>query len=137
MKFITLYFTLFHLNLFSQQSNLLKQIPIFSISSKVDSIPEYPDGDEGINSFLKNNIEYPKCALENEIEGKVLVKFLVCEDGSICNLNVLSSPDKYLTAETIRCLKKMKNWKPAKKDGIPVKFYYEMPINFFLISPSN
>lgn len=110
-----------------------KEEPIYAI---VDVLPEYPTGEEGLNSFLKKNIEYPKEALNQNIKGKALVQFIVNKDGSIENPEIIQPFDPFLDKEAVKVVKLMPNWRPGYKDGLPVRVRYVLPVPFEVIPPA-
>ena len=71
-------------------------------------------------------------ALENGIQGKVFVEFVIEKDGSITNVRVLRSVDPSLDKEAIRVVSSMPKWKPGKQRGKAVRVSYTVPINFKL-----
>ena len=92
-----------------------------------------PTGD--IPSLLKwiaNHIEYPQSALDNNIQGKVVLRFVVEKDGSIGDVVVARKVDPALDKEAVRVLKSMPKWKPGKQRGKAVRSYFTLPIAFVL-----
>lgn len=90
-----------------------------------------PTGD--IPSLLKwiaNHIEYPQSALDNGIQGKVVLRFVVEKDGSIGDILVARKVDPALDKEAVRVLKSMPKWTPGKQRGKPVRSYFTLPISF-------
>src|SRR6202012_3292411 len=98
----------------------------------VETAPSFPDGTQGWIHFLRDNVRYPKVARENGIQGKVVLDFFVEEDGSLSNVNVLSSPSDDLSKECLRVMTLSPKWKPGIRDGNPVRVKYTTPINFTL-----
>ncbi|MDP3643208.1 MAG: TonB family protein [Bacteroidota bacterium] len=94
--------------------------------------PIFPGGKEALLEYLISNIKYPIEAAEKGIQGKVLVTFIVNEDGSLTEIKVLWGVDMYLDAEAVRVVRNMPKWIPGKKDGKPAKGAYTVPINFIL-----
>ena len=84
------------------------------------------------NKYIKNNLKYPIIAAENGIEGTVVVGFVIERDGSISNVNVISSPDLGLSREAVRLVKSMPKWNPAMQNGSPVRVKYNVPVKFKL-----
>lgn len=97
----------------------------------VEEMPKYPGKEEGLRSFLAQNIQYPPEAKEQGISGKVYVKFVVNEQGETENVSVARSAHPLLDAEAVRVVKLLE-WKPGKKRGKKVKVWYTVPINFAL-----
>ena len=101
----------------------------------VETMPTFQGGD--LNTFrnwVQSNVRFPQIALENGIQGNVVIQFVVGPDGKMTNFKVLQSPDKTLSDATIDVLKKaneMKNgWKPGKQRGKPVKVSFTLPVAF-------
>lgn len=99
----------------------------------VDQQPEFPTGEEGLNSFLKNNIRYPQNALNQNLKGKALVQFIVNKDGTIENPEIIQSFDPSLDEEAIRVVKLMPKWLPGYKNGQLVRVRYTLPVAFEVI----
>lgn len=100
----------------------------------VEEPAEYPGGRGEMMKYLASNIVYPKSALENEVQGKCWLKFVVGTDGSLSDIQVVRGvPDcPECDAEAIRVVKGMPKWIPGKIGGKPVKSYYNLPITFKL-----
>ena len=94
--------------------------------------PEFPGGIEALYKFLQDNVQYPQLALENGIEGKVYVTFVVEEDGSITNPRLLRDIGGGCGQEAIRVVKMMPKWKPGKLQGKVVRVQFNLPVNFVL-----
>ncbi|WP_190277238.1 energy transducer TonB [Taibaiella lutea] len=102
------------------------------IFSAVDELPEFMGGQQGLMNYLSSSIRYPADAREKNKEGRVVVKFVVCTDGSLCNEEIVKSVDSSMDQEVLRVVKAMPNWKPAKQNGQAVKTYYTLPVTFKL-----
>jgi protein TonB len=98
----------------------------------VEEMPSFPGGDEALLKFIYDNIKYPDIALENQIQGKVIVRFCVTYKGTIDQVSVLRGVDPALDAEAIRVVKLLPQWKPGKQGGKPVNVWYIVPITFQL-----
>lgn len=93
--------------------------------------PQFPGGRTAMIDFISKNLKYPKSAIDNKIEGKVLLKFIVDSIGKICCVDIVGEPIGYgLEEEAIRIIRSMPNWTPAYTDDRPVAVYYRMPITF-------
>lgn len=102
------------------------------VYSSVDQMPQFPGGLNGLMEFLNTNIVYPTVAAEKNIEGKVLIQFVVEKDGSVGEIKILRSIDPNLDYEAIRLCKMMPKFIPGMLDGKPVRVWYTLPINFML-----
>lgn len=99
-----------------------------------DQVAEFPGGALALRKYLADNMRYPQRAMENGIEGKVYVRFIVSTEGQISDVTVQRSiPDcPECDAEAIRLTESMPNWMPAKTAGKPVKSYFNLPVVFKL-----
>jgi protein TonB len=77
-------------------------------------------------------MRYPEEAEKNDIEGKVVVEFVIEKDGSVSNIKALKSPHSSLTEEVVRLVKAMPNWNPGTMSGKPVRVKYVLPLSFKL-----
>ena len=100
----------------------------------VEQMPEYPGGVVEMTKFLQRNIQYPANAAKNEVEGRVILQFVVEKDGQIGDVKVVRSVDPELDAEAMRVVKSMPNFIPGRQDGKPVAVFYTIPISFKLQS---
>ena len=98
----------------------------------VEVMPSYPGDMEALYKFLAQQMHYPKEALENGIEGRVVVSFVVEEDGRLTHFEAVSSPSPLLSNEAIRVLRQMPRWNPAKRMGRNVRCQYNIPVMFRL-----
>jgi TonB family protein len=101
--------------------------------TKVEISPEYPGGAHGWMRFLNKTFRYPDEAVEKEIQGTVVLQFIVEKDGSLSAIEALSGPD-VLKAEALRVIKQSEKWRPAMQNGVVVKAYHKQPITFRLQS---
>lgn len=100
----------------------------------VEQMPEFPGGQDAMMKFISKNVKYPENAIQNNVEGKVVLKFVVNTQGEIRDIEVISKV-KYgygLEEEAIRVIKKMPRWTPGKLNGKPVNVYFSLPISFRL-----
>ena len=99
----------------------------------VESMPEFPGGQQALFKYLAENVKYPVIAQENGIQGRVICQFLVNKDGKIVDVEVVrSGGDPSLDKEAVRVIKSMPNWKAGKQRGKAVRVKYTLPVNFKL-----
>ena len=102
------------------------------IYRSVQQMPEYPGGQDALMDYLAQEIQYPKAAIERNVQGKVIVAFVVEKDGSVSNVKVVRSVDPDLDAEAVRVCKTMAGFKPGRQDDQIVRVWYTLPISFKL-----
>lgn len=92
-----------------------------------------PQFNGDLAAFLGSNLQYPKEAQAKKIEGRVMVRFIVDQEGNVTNPEILKSPDPLLSAEAIRVLKQMPRWIPGKDaNGNPISAEFILPVSFKL-----
>lgn len=101
----------------------------------VEEMPTFRGG--GLAEFrtwVQQNVRYPQIALENGVQGNVIIKFVVGPDGQMGNYEVLQSPDRTLSEATIAVLEEaneLRNgWRPGKQRGRPVRVSFTLPVSF-------
>ncbi|GAA4458059.1 energy transducer TonB [Rurimicrobium arvi] len=95
----------------------------------VEQMPEF-QGD--LQAFLRKNLVYPDSALHERIEGTVHIKFVVKDDGSISDPQIMRSLSPDCDREALRVIGLMPKWKPGKQNGASVNVFYNLPISFKL-----
>ena len=99
----------------------------------VETMPEFPGGQQALFKYLSENVKYPVIAQENGIQGRVICQFVVNKDGAIVDVEVVrSGGDPSLDKEAIRVIKSMPKWNPGKQRGKAVRVKYTVPVNFRL-----
>ena len=102
----------------------------------VDQAAQFPGGQGALMKWLAYEIMYPVEAAEKDIQGRVVVQFVVEKDGTITNPKIARGVDPYLDKEALRVIRKMPKWIPATKDGQVVRSYFNLPVTFRLM-PQN
>ena len=97
-----------------------------------EEMPSFPGAPKALISYINKVRRYPEIALENGIEGTVLVEFIVEKDGSVSHVNVKVPLFPKCDEEAVRIIKSMPKWNPAKIQGDPVRCYYQVPVVFRL-----
>ena len=99
--------------------------------TKVEIESEYPGGMAAWQRYLYKQLKYPQDAIDNEIQGTVVVQFVVDKEGNVSNVEAISGPNE-LRDEAVRVVKKSGKWTPAIQNGRQVKSYKKQPIVFKL-----
>ena len=98
----------------------------------VEENAQFPGGDEACMKWLQEHIKYPQICIEQNVQGRVQVGFVVNRDGSIVDVKILRSPDPNLSKEAERVVKMMPKWKPARQGNKTVRSRFNLPVNFRL-----
>jgi len=99
--------------------------------TKVEIESEFPGGSAAWMRYLNKNFRYPQDAIDNEIQGTVVVQFIVDKEGNVSDVEAVSGPSE-LRDEAVRVIKKSGKWTPAIQNGRQVKSYKKQPIVFRL-----
>ena len=117
--------------------SLAQQKPVEKVDSDgvylmPDQLPEFPGGIQAMMKFLSTNIKYPVEAQKKGISGRVIVQFVIMEDGTLDQAKVIRGVDPLLDEEALRVVKSMPKWKPGMDRGEAVKVRFTAPIMFNL-----
>ncbi len=130
---------LFYGNISAQQPNPAKDTTLHTVTvsdsvfTRVEIESQYPGGRDAWNRFLSQNLHYPQAAVNNEIQGMVLISFMVDTLGHVSEVEAVSGPQKGgLREEGVRIIKKSGDWIPAYMSGRKVKSYKKQPFVFKL-----
>lgn len=98
---------------------------------RAETMPSFQGGD--LNTFrtwVQTNVKFPQIALENGIQGRVTLSFVIEKDGRLTNIQVLQTPDRSLSEEAVRVLSKSPKWTPGKQRNQVVRVSYTLPVEF-------
>ena len=98
----------------------------------VEQQPQFPGGEAALLKYVAEHIRYPAVAQENNIQGKVVVQFVVTKTGAVGEVKVVRSKDPDLDKEAVRVVKSLPNFVPGKMNGHAVNVWYTLPITFRL-----
>ena len=112
-----------------QESTVLPSREVYHV---VEQMPRFPGGDAAMLKYIRDNLRYPQSALEQGIQGRVIVQFVIEKDGTPTEFNVLRSVDPDLDKEALRVLGNMPKWKPGMQKGQAVRVKYTVPVSFKL-----
>lgn len=102
------------------------------VFESVEQNPQFPGGDAALLKYVSDHIRYPSVAQENNIQGRVVVQFVVTKTGSIGQVKVVRSKDPDLDKEAVRVVKTLPKFVPGKMNGHAVNVWYTLPITFRL-----
>lgn len=100
--------------------------------TKVEIEASFPGGAVPWMKYLNKNFKYPQEAQENEVQGTVLIQFVVEKDGHLSDIHAISSGDLSLSKEALRMITQSGKWEPARQNGKIVRSYKIQPITFKL-----
>ena len=100
----------------------------------VEEQPVFPGGKTALFKFIAEHTVYPAEALENNIQGKVFVRFVVASDGSVKRVEVTRGLYPSLDTEALRVVSALPAWIPGKQNGKPVPVWFNLPVTFTIVN---
>lgn len=98
----------------------------------VEQKPQFPGGEAALLKWVSDHIRYPAMAQENNIQGKVVLQFVVTKTGKVGEVKVMRSKDPDLDKEAVRVVKSLPDFVPGKMNGHAVNVWYTLPVTFKL-----
>jgi TonB family protein len=96
----------------------------------VEEMPMFPGGEDALLNYIGKNTKYPETAKEQNIQGKVIIRFCVTAKGGVSQISVLKGVAPELDAEAIRVVNSLPAFKPGMQSGKAVPVWYMVPIAF-------
>ena len=113
------------------QDTTLKKVVVLDSTTKFEIEAEFPGGVPGWKKYLNHNLHYPDKAVDNEIQGDVVVLFRIDDQGNTSDYKVVSGPTKGgLREEAIRVIRESGKWVPAIQNGKNVASFRKETISF-------
>lgn len=103
-----------------------------NIYRSVEQMPQFPGGADALIKYIDSHICYPPMAAKNNVQGKVILEFVVEVDGEVGEVKVVRSVDKDLDAEAVRVVKELPKFVPGLQGGKAVRVWYVLPVPFRL-----
>jgi protein TonB len=131
-----------------------KEPEVAEIFKIVEEMPRFPGcettgmskaekkicSEKKLMEYLYNELNYPSIARENNMEGMVVIGFIVNKDGSITDAQILRDIGGGCGEEALRVVNEMNNlderWSPGLQRGRPVRVQFTLPIRFKLANTS-
>lgn len=113
--------------------NISESIQVFEI---IEKPAEFPGGIDSLFLYLSKNVQYPKFARENDIQGTVFVTFVVEKDGRISNIEILRGIGGGCDEEVVRVIQNMPRWIPGTMQNEYVRQQISLPVKFTLDKPT-
>ena len=104
------------------------------VYKSVEQMPRFPGGEVALMRYLQENIKYPPEAAKKDIEGRVVVQFIIEKTGEVGEVKVVRPISEELDAEAVRVVKTLPKFEPGRQDGEAVSVWYTLPISFKLQS---
>ncbi len=97
----------------------------------VEVKPTFDGGDANdFSKWVNSQIVYPQDAVDQKIEGKVVLQFTVNKLGEVKDVKVVRGVNEILDKEAVRVVESSPKWEPASQNGVPVSVNYTFPVIF-------
>jgi len=98
----------------------------------IEQMPVFPGGEHELLSYIGKNLNYPVIDQENNVQGKVILRFVVSKTGMVDKVEVLRSLSRTTDNEAIRVVKSLPKFIPGRQNGANVSVWYTLPVTFKL-----
>ncbi|MBX2892204.1 MAG: TonB family protein [Saprospiraceae bacterium] len=98
----------------------------------VSKKPEFPGGELALMNYISTSIRYPSLARDANIEGTVVVRFIIDFEGKVQSIEILKDIGGGCGAEAVRVVGNMPQWIPGEQNGRPVNVRFVLPVRFKL-----
>ena len=98
----------------------------------VEDLPQFPGGAVEFMKWLTKNLKYPATAQQRKVQGRVVAQFIVNQDGSVSDLQIVERLSAECDREALRVLRMMPNWQPGVMNAKPCRTKVCIPIVFKL-----
>lgn len=113
---------------------LIAEVPERTIFETPEESAEFPGGMPALMKYLARSIRYPENDAKENVQGRVIVKFIVEADGRISEPIIVKGVYPDIDDEALRVIRNMPKWTPAKNGGKTVATFFTLPVNFRLPS---
>ena len=93
---------------------------------------QFPGGQAALLKYIRENTKYPAIALEQDVQGMVILRFVVERDGHVGDIEVKKSLSAECDREAVRVIKSLPRFVPATKEGRPVRKWFTVPVRFMI-----
>ena len=100
------------------------------VHTYVEQMPVFPGGDAALQKYISEHLKYPAVSLEEGVQGTVMLRFVVNENGSVGEVQILKSLDPYCDKEAKRVVQSLPRFTPGRQQGKPVKVWFQFPSRF-------
>ncbi len=94
----------------------------------VEQMPVFPGGEQALQKYILDHFKYPQVSLEDGVQGTIMVRFVVKENGSVGEVQILKGLDSYCDKEAKRVISNLPRFTPGRQQGKPVKVWYQIPV---------
>ena len=130
LSLLILFFFASHLQAQAYRLDVLKEMEHPSKNRGEVKMPVYPTGTDEMKRFIEMFLIYPKDAVKNKIEGRVVVRFIVSKEGNINKITVVRGLSPSCDKEAIRVISIMPKWIPGEINKVAADIEYTLPIRF-------
>ncbi|WP_162996345.1 energy transducer TonB [Mucilaginibacter celer] len=98
--------------------------------SQIQTLPDFKGGLEAFAKYIEKQLHYPSAAKQNNIQGRVILEFVVDKNGSVRDIKVVRGIGYGCDEAAVQVLRECPRWTPGTYYGLPVNIRYSVPVNF-------
>ena len=98
-----------------------------TVFRSVEQMPQFPGGEAALMKYIQSHVNYPE---GTDVEGRVILQFVIKSDGSIGEVKVVRSVQELLDQEAVRVVKSLPKFTPGRQNGQAVSVWYTLPVSF-------
>ena len=98
----------------------------------IEQMPLFPGGEQELIKYIGENLRYPVIDQENNVQGRVVLRFVVTKTGTVDKIEVLGSLSQSADNEAIRVVKSLPKFIPGRQNGKNVSVWFTLPVTFKL-----
>jgi len=102
------------------------------VYTSIEQMAQFPGGESELLKYISKNLIYPAKDLENNVQGKVVLRFVVSKTGLVNNVEIIRSLTPTSDNEAIRVVRSLPRFIPGKQNGVNVSVWYILPISYKL-----
>jgi len=91
-------------------------------------------GFDSLHAYFNRNLNYPEVLLNQKIEGKVVIDFVITREGKVGDVSVVQSLHPVLDSIAVTCVRQMPDWIPATRNGQAINSKHSIPLTFNIVS---
>jgi TonB family protein len=107
------------------------------IFKQATKMPQFPGGESALLKYVSKNLKYPTNLMLTEVQGTVVVRFVIDRMGKVREPKVVTSIDEELDRKALKVIQNMPDWEPGETNGKKVNVYFTLPIGFRIERGSN
>ena len=109
---------------------LAEKMPVWSTC--IDATDQATCTAQAVATFISEHVSYDRKMKKRGLEGTVIVRFVVEQDGSIGDIEIVRGVDPALDDQVVEAVRDFPAFQPGEQRGKAVRVQYALPVRFSL-----